>query len=342
MTTYLIIDTLNNFMRCKHVVHGDTAEDKAGMAVHINFMSLRKMWNKFNADHTVFCLEGRSWRKEVYPKYKANRVAEEETDPDAIELNDAMWQAYEDFVELVNTSNATVLKHSMAEADDMIARWIATHPDDKHIIISSDSDFVQLVSDKVYLYNGVTNALIKPEGVFDDRDRALDFSVKNDGKIRVGKTVLGKNDEFPERPDWIDYALFTKIVRGDKGDNIFSACEPGTRQKGSKKKVGIQECFENRQEQGYEWFNFMNHRWVDHESKQHIVRDLFEFNEMLIDLNKMPTEIKEAFDDYIESYEKPPAKQLGFHFLRFAEMYQLEDIKKDPNKFVEMINATPG
>ena len=27
----------------------------------------------FNGDHVVFCLEGRSWRKDVYEPYKKNR-----------------------------------------------------------------------------------------------------------------------------------------------------------------------------------------------------------------------------------------------------------------------------
>ena len=340
MKTFILIDLANLYFRAKHVVRGDTPEEKAGMCLHINLMSLRKVWKKFNASHLVVCLEGHSWRKEVYPAYKANRVHEEITDPKEQAEQEAMYGAFTHMKEMFEEhTNVTVLRHSLAEADDMIARWIAVHPDDNHIICSSDSDFVQLINEKVTLYNGIRDVTFTPAGVFDDKGRSLDFSVKNDGKVRVGKQIIKETDPFPERADWIEYALFTKIIRGDKGDNVFTACEPGTRQKGSSKKAGIIECFEDRKDQGFEWFNFMNQRWTDHNGTEHIVRDLFETNETLIDLKKMPFEVKEAFDEYILNYEKEPVKQLGFHFLRFAGKYDLAEITKNPNDFVEMLNA---
>jgi len=341
MTTYLLIDTLNMFMRCKHVVQAPTPEDKAAMAVHINFRSIRKVWNKFKADHLVFCLEGDSWRKAAYARYKANRVVSDVAlTPDEIELAECFWKAYEDFIELIRDhSNATVLRHEIAEADDLIARWIATHPDDNHVIVSSDSDFIQLVAENVSLYNGIQDTLITTKGVFDHRDRRVDFSIKNDGKIKLSKTLLRDTDSADVCPDWIEYSLFSKIMRGDKGDNIFTACQPGTRQKGSAKKVGIWECFQDRHDRGFDWFNFMNQRWTDHESEEHIVRDLFERNEMLIDLKKMPKLVSDALDEYILGYQKEPASQLGFYFLRFLHQYSLEDIKKNPNEIVEMLNA---
>lgn len=341
MKTYLIVDTLNTFMRARHIIKADTPEDKAALGLHVNFMSLRKCWEKFNADHVVFCLEGKSWRKTVSPKYKANRVVDEsEKSLQEIEEDRCFWETYENFTQFISEkTNATVLRHPVGEADDMIARWIANHPDDKHIIVSSDSDFVQLVSENVTIYNGIRDVTITPRGVFDDRERLLDFKVKNDGKIQISKSLLKKGDPFPERRNWIDYALFCKIVRGDAGDNIMTACEPRTRQKGSSKKAGILECFNNREDKGFEWFNFMNHRWTDHEGNEHVVRDRFAENEELIDLKKMPPEVKEAFDEYILNYKKEPVKQMGFHFLKFVAEYDLAEIQKNPGDFVEMLNA---
>jgi 5'-3' exonuclease len=340
MKTYLLIDLANLFFRAKHVVRGETPEELAGMCIHVTLKSLRKVWKKFNADHMVICKEGDSWRKAVYPRYKANRVHDKPSTPKEVAEQEALYAAFQDLKSLLDEhTNVSVLQHPLAEADDLIARWIAVHPDANHIICSSDSDFVQLISDRVTLYNGVRDITITPSGVFDSRDRPLNFSVENSGKVKVSKQLLGKGDVFPERPDWIEYALFTKILRGDSGDNIFTACEPRTRQKGTKSKVGILECFKDRETKGYDWFNFMNHRWTNHQDKEHIVRDLFEENKMLIDLNAMPDEVKDEFDRYILNYEKAVASQLGFYFLRFASKYELEDIAKDPRDFVEMLNA---
>ena len=75
MATYLIIDTQNLFMRVRHGVRAPDTDQQFGMALHIIFNSIKMVWNQFEGSHTVFCLEGRSWRKDVYEPYKANRKA---------------------------------------------------------------------------------------------------------------------------------------------------------------------------------------------------------------------------------------------------------------------------
>ena len=71
---YLLVDSLNMFMRAKHVGgRGADIDTKIGMAMHIMFNSLAKCHREFNADHIVLCLEGRSWRKDFYEPYKKNR-----------------------------------------------------------------------------------------------------------------------------------------------------------------------------------------------------------------------------------------------------------------------------
>ena len=68
MATYVLVDTANTFFRARHVVRGDI-DTKVGMALHITLNSIKKAWTDFKADHVVFCLEGRSWRKDYYLPY---------------------------------------------------------------------------------------------------------------------------------------------------------------------------------------------------------------------------------------------------------------------------------
>jgi hypothetical protein len=63
--TYILVDTANTFFRARHVVSG-SSDIKLGMAFHITFNSIKKAWNDFDGSHVVFCLEGRSWRKDFY------------------------------------------------------------------------------------------------------------------------------------------------------------------------------------------------------------------------------------------------------------------------------------
>ena len=64
---YILVDSLNMFMRAKHVGgRGQSIDMKIGMAMHITLNSIRKAYRDFGGDHVVFCLEGRSWRKDYY------------------------------------------------------------------------------------------------------------------------------------------------------------------------------------------------------------------------------------------------------------------------------------
>ena len=68
---HILVDTANTFFRARHVIRGDTSE-KIGMAIHIMMNSIKKAWQDFNGTHVIFCLEGRSWRKDHYAPYKRN------------------------------------------------------------------------------------------------------------------------------------------------------------------------------------------------------------------------------------------------------------------------------
>ena len=135
--TYIIVDTANTFFRARHVVQG-AAEIKLGMAFHITFNSIKKAWHDFGGTHVVFCLEGRSWRKDFYKPYKANRqetraaMTQREQDEDKL-----FWEAFDEFKNFVTEkTNCTVMQHPRLEADDLIAGWVQSHPNDHCVIVS--------------------------------------------------------------------------------------------------------------------------------------------------------------------------------------------------------------
>jgi 5'-3' exonuclease len=206
---YILIDTANTFFRARHIAsrNSDTWE-KIGMALHLTLASVNQVVRKFGADHVVFCLEGRSWRKDHYEPYKKNRVVDALSQTEAEkEENEMFWDTYEKFTTfLKEKTNVSVLRHERAEADDMIARFVHLHPNDEHFIISSDTDYVQLITENVKQYNGITNQLITLEGYFDDKGKII-----KDKKTKEPK-LLGD-------PQW---HLFMKCMRGDSSDNVFS------------------------------------------------------------------------------------------------------------------------
>lgn len=188
---FVLIDAANLFNRAHHVCGGD-AFTKAGMAMHIIFNSLDKAFRQHGGDHLVLCAEGKSWRYDFYPQYKAKRRLLRETlSPKEREEQEVFYDVLKDFTDfMAENTRCTVLQTQGAEADDLIARFIQLHPNDEHMILSGDSDMVQLVAPNVTLYNGVTNVLVTHEGVFDDKGREMVFMVKpSDGKLKIGLTV---------------------------------------------------------------------------------------------------------------------------------------------------------
>jgi hypothetical protein len=323
---YALIDTANTFFRARHVASrsADTWE-KIGMAIHLSLASVNMIVRQYGIDHVVFCLEGRSWRKEFYPRYKAHRKLDESAMTEReVEENKMFWETYDVFTTyLREKTNASVLRVPNAEADDIIARFVYLHPDDEHFIISSDSDYVQLISEKVKQYNGVANQLITLDGYFNDR----------------GKPIKDKKTGEPKLLEDPEYLLFKKIIRGDATDNVFSAY-PGAREKGSKNTVGIREAFEDRNKQGFNWNNFLLQRWVDHEGVEHRVKDDYERNRTLIDLRAMPDEIKLAVDNVIKSdIRTTKMPMVGIHLMKFCGKYELTKISEQGETYSKWLNS---
>ena len=324
--TYILVDTLNMFFRAKHVGGGRDIDMRVGMAMHIMFNSIKKVWRDFDGDHVVMCLEGRSWRKDFYAPYKANRkVIMDKRSVKEQEDDELFFESYNDMVEFLDKrTNVSVIQQHNAEADDLIATWIQEHPNDDHVIISTDSDFYQLLADNVTQYNGTTDQIVTLDGF------------KN---AKTGEIVIDKKTNEPKKavdPEWV---LFEKCVRGDSSDNIFSAY-PGARLKGTKNKTGITEAYNDRHTGGYNYNNFMLQRWVDHEEQEHRVKDDFERNKILIDLTQQPDEIKaECKQRIAEAKEQDTKQQVGIYFMKFCAKYNLERMSQHPNDYAEFMNG---
>lgn len=332
--TFLIIDTSHMLHRTRHVTRGDIWT-QTGLSLHIMLNSIKKCWNLFNADHVVFCLEGRSWRKAQYEPYKKNREAlyasksKLETEADEI-----FFDGVNNFIEFIDKrSNCTILQNSICEADDLIARWVQNHPDDQHIIVSGDSDFIQLLDDNIKIYDGVKNIILQKDGVYNEKMHPMHFRVESNSKLKVLKEVKA-NDEHNVPSDWIDWSLFIKLVRGDPGDNVFSAF-PRVRIN------EIRKAFDDRIDRKYDWHNFMMTRWTDHNKKDHRVRESFDRNRILIDLTAQPDEIKESMDETIAvATESKNNNQVGLYLLKFCGKYELTRIAEHPEDYTPFLNAS--
>jgi len=323
------------------------AYTKAGMALHMTFRSLRRLHRDHKIDHIVFAVDGGSWRYSVYAEYKSRRKLERlKLKPDEKEEQEYFYETLKNLVSyLHNKTKCTVLEHKGIEGDDFVARWIQLHQNDEHIIVSGDSDFVQLIAPNVNIFDGVQEHLISIDGIINAKGQRMEFSIRpKDGKIKVGNP----SDNFVPEADWWKKALFVKIIRGDAGDGIFSAY-PGVRYNGSAKREGILEAWEDRHDRGYHWNNFFQQEWnklieVD-DTGNRVTRtvkvlDEYRLNQSLIDLTAQPDNIKETMDTAIRlAVTKPEIKNVGIHFLKFCGTHDLPALAKESADHSIYLNA---
>lgn len=363
MAKYALVDLANLFARARHATQGNPY-DKAGMSTHIVFRSIRKLVRDFGCTHVVICLEGGSWRSDVYPFYKGKRKGDRAVkmlDPKEREEEEIFNHMIEEFATFMSEkTKCTVLKEYGIEADDFIARWTQIHPDDEHVILTSDTDFIQLLSPTVSIYNGVTEIYMKCDGVYDTKGNSLVFDIdQSKGSIKIKGTPAeakkkhdGEEKEKARKkpgyvpvpfhwemePNWWRKVLFIKLIRGDTSDSIFSAY-PGVRYKGSANKVGINEAWEDRETKTWAWNNFMQSTW-DKDGETVTVNDQYEFNRLLIDLTMQPDEVKQKMDlAILQAVQKPDIKNIGVEFMRFCGRHELMTLAKEAQDHARYLSA---
>ena len=161
MRTLITFDYNNLAHRCAHLSQTGRSADARAWSL-LSYMVFNGMWHFLqevtefmdagDAADVVLALDSREgyWRRDIYPPYKADRARRREEDgidwPRAYEEFDRLSRAIADHTPW------KVIRVAGCEADDVI--YSLTRAFDGPVIIhSGDSDYLQLVSDRVSLYS---------------------------------------------------------------------------------------------------------------------------------------------------------------------------------------------
>jgi len=194
-----------------------------------------------------------------------------------------------------------ILQAEEIEGDDFIAgicHVYGNDPNTEITIVSSDKDYIQLL-------------------------RYPNVNIMNPLKSNIKRDLSAYNNDA-------DLFVFEKCIRGDPKDNVRSSYPRLTRKK-------LVEAFYDP----YKMENLMQHEFeevvFDENSGEYItikhkVRELFEENKMLLDLNCQPEEIKEQIYREIRE-ELFREKRLNLAYLiRYFGKHQLNNLVKSINK----------
>ena len=121
--------------------NSDIQEDLVRHMVLSSLLMYKQKFGKQFGELTICCDSHKSWRKEVFPFYKANRKSyRDNSDFDWKKIFNILNQIRN---ELKDSFPYRVIEVEGAEADDIIANF-ANNSKEPLLILSSDKDFIQL------------------------------------------------------------------------------------------------------------------------------------------------------------------------------------------------------
>ena len=218
--TLMLLDSASLWYRAYYGMP-DTLVNSEGAPVHAirGFLDMSaRLISQYKPNRLVACLDGDwrpSWRVDLFPEYKANRVdveGDEEAEPETLTPQIPI------LLDVLEALGIPLIGADDYEADDVIATYSVQEPGPT-LIVTGDRDLFQLVDDKrkvkvVYLARGIANHDL------------------------VDKKWISTKYEIPgER-----YALFA-MIRGDASDGL-----PGIKGIGEKGAGLIANSFSSMQE----------------------------------------------------------------------------------------------
>jgi DNA polymerase-1 len=296
---YLLIDGLNLFFRNFSAINTINSQ-----GVHIGglggfFRSLGALIRTIEPTQVYVVFDGvdsSSNRKNIIPEYKSGRnmvrLTKHELFDNLEEENDSKIEQIVRIIQYLKTLPVKTISLGRVEADDVIAylsSTLPTNPEDRVFIVSSDKDYLQLVSKKVTVYRP-----IEKEYYTED-------------------TVVEKFGVTPHN------FLLYKLLMGDSSDGIT-----GIKGLGFK---GLLKRFPELAEQDMSFDDLIDiseRKMKDHVIYSRVVHDIAGLKNkyMIMDLSNpmMSDQDKSNVDKFVKE------TQLEFHPKEFLEMYHNDQL----------------
>jgi len=296
---YLLIDGLNLFFRNFSAINTINSQ-----GVHIGglggfFRSLGALIRTIEPTQVYVVFDGvdsSSNRKNIIPEYKSGRnmvrLTKHELFDNLEEENDSKIEQIVRIIQYLKTLPVKTISLGRVEADDVIAylsSTLPTNPEDRVFIVSSDKDYLQLISKKVTVYRP-----IEKEYYTED-------------------TVVEKFGVTPHN------FLLYKLLMGDSSDGIT-----GIKGLGFK---GLLKRFPELAEQDMSFDDLIDiseRKMKDHVIYSRVVHDIAGLKNkyMIMDLSNpmMSDQDKSNVDKFVKE------TQLEFHPKEFLEMYHNDQI----------------
>lgn len=309
MKTFLLVDMSNILYRAFYANIKEDDDILVSMCHHSALMSMQYLNNKYKPDEIVAIFDSHSWRK-AYTKYAAishkkyKGTRRQNTTVKQKEQLAVFDNHILEFYEFVRDhSSLIVLKADLLECDDLVAAFIEEYPNDKHIIISTDKDFMQLLDNP-----NVT--LIEPDK---EKERTL--------------------------ADWngdAKHFMFEKCLRGDVSDNVQSSYP-----RIQKKKIDAAwvDPYLKANIMAHEFTVDILTEDGGVQTLNYKTQELFDENILLMDLRQQPVQIKKAMKKAVAEAVTNRKSFNLVQFYKFCARHELERISTNAKPITKMLNT---
>lgn len=301
-THYLLLDVSSILYRSFFANKNEDEITSAGLAHHTALNVVNKYYKQIKADKTVMAFDRPNWRKQytLSDECLSGKIYKGNRRQ---KMTPSQKQKFERFMGHIK------------EFESIIDQLTSI------ICLSCD----KLEADDLIAFFTQIHSDDKITIISSDKDL---LQLTNGSTVKLIDPASGKERTLEEWNNDVDYFIFEKCIRGDVSDNVQNAF-PRVR------KSRIKLAYEN----AYEHTKLMNETWTDPVSKRnHVVKDLFNENKLLMDLTCQPKELQKLGIKHILSKESDPGNFSFFHFLQFCGKYQLKEISKNITNFTDMLN----
>lgn len=193
----LIVDSLNTFLRSFVAIHhiNPAGNHVGGLGGFLK--SVGAVIKQLQPTRVILVFDGvggSTNKRYLYPEYKANRHITKISNWDAFDSQEEESESITNqilrLVAYLKCLPVDLIAIDKIEADDVIG-YLATRFPEKVTILSTDQDYLQLVSDKISVYSPVKKIIYDPARVV----KEYGITPQN---FLVGKVILGdKGDNVP-------------------------------------------------------------------------------------------------------------------------------------------------
>lgn len=302
---YLVLDVTNILYRTFFAHKTEDDITVAGLAAHTALVTINKYYREFKPHKILMCFDRSSWRKEYTKSTECisgkpyKGNRRQKMTPKEKEKYELFLSHIADFEEMIRDHTTIVtLAGDGLEADDLVGGSIQVIS-----VMEPEAEFVIVSGDKdmIQLLKHKNTTLIDP--------------------------ATGKKRTLDDWDGDADLFMFEKCLRGDLGDNVQAAL-PRVR------KTRILKAYQDE----YERANLMMERWTAPNGREFLVKDLFNENILLMDLESQPDDIQEKIVNTVIDGLNDPGTFSYFHFMRFLGKYELKKVAEQAEQFVPMFS----